>query len=77
MTKILFLGKKAKGSQTKSKIHRKPAKKNRKNSEISEEIRLTNASPISILTFVLKKKEFRAKRLCSISRHPETGNIIL
>ncbi len=45
------------------------------NSGICEENRLTKASPISILSFALKKKEFRAKRLCSISRTPETGNL--
>ena len=34
---------------------------------------LTKSSQISILTFASKKKEFKAKRLCLISRAPETG----
>ncbi|MBP9663482.1 MAG: hypothetical protein KBD94_02610 [Pyrinomonadaceae bacterium] len=37
--------------------------------------RLTNASRLTILSFASEKKEFRGKRLCSISRDLETGDL--
>lgn len=55
----------------------KPHEKNFTNRYFCAIFRLTIAPQLTILTFALNKKEFRARRLCLISRTPGNRKIIL